>query len=185
MMNGKIRIIGGKWRGRKLKILGHTSLRPTSDRIRETLFNWLTPKISGCHCLDLFAGSGALGIEAVSRGAKSALLIEKDYKIARNLKQHIVVLNSDKLEIIQSDALYFLKQNATQFFDLVFLDPPFRQNLLEPCWKHLENQGWLSPHAQIYIESERHFDITKLPANWQIIRQQTAGQVAYFLLQRE
>jgi len=184
MMNGKVRIIGGKWRGRKLKVLNHDTLRPTPDRIRETLFNWLAQTIVGSQCLDLFAGSGALGIEAVSRGAQSALLVEKDYKIVQNLKQQVALLNSDKFRIIQSDALYFLKQPAIQF-DLVFLDPPFKQNLLLPSCECLENQEWLAPHTQIYVESERHFDATTLPKNWQIIRQQTAGQVACFLLQRE
>lgn len=183
MMQGKIRIIGGKWRGRNLKVLDHAALRPTSDRIRETLFNWLAPKIINKRCLDLFAGSGALGIESISRGAQLAWLVEKEYKIVQHLKQEIALLHTDKCTVIQADAFHFLKQTPT-IFDIVFLDPPFRQNLLIPCCELLENQNWLAPQALIYLESERHFDSTKLPSNWQIIRQQTAGQVAFFLVQR-
>jgi len=182
-MYGKIRIIGGKWRGRRLTVLNHATLRPTPDRIRETLFNWLSPKIVNSTCLDLFAGSGALGIEAISRGAKLAWLVEKEFKIVQNLKQQIAVLNTDQCQVMQADVFHFLKQSPT-VFDIVFLDPPFRQNLLPPCCEQLENQGWLAPQALIYLESERHFDTAQLPANWQVIKQQTAGQVAYFLVQR-
>ena len=157
-MNGKVRIIGGEWRGRKLRVLDKPGLRPTQDRMRETLFNWLAMHLPGSRCLDLFAGSGALGIEAASRGANN-------------------------LEVIHADVIRFLK-NSSSAFDIVFLDPPFRHDLVSPCCTLLEQCGWIAPQTYIYLEEEVRLGQPTLPTTWQVIRRQTAGQVAGFLVQR-
>lgn len=183
-MKGKIRIIAGQWRGRKLSVPNKPGLRPTPDRVRETLFNWLTLCLPGSRCLDLFAGSGALGIEAASRGAKQVLLVEKERDIVQNLKQQVATFAADNLAILCTDARRFL-EGAPSTFDIVFLDPPFGQDLLEPCCTLLEQRGWLSPHAHIYLEMERHLGKPCLPTSWQIIRHQAAGQVVVFLATRE
>ncbi|RKZ37740.1 MAG: 16S rRNA (guanine(966)-N(2))-methyltransferase RsmD [Gammaproteobacteria bacterium] len=179
-MNGKIRIIGGQWRGRMLLVQDKPGLRPTSNRVRETLFNWLTMQLPGSRCLDLFAGTGALGIEAASRGAKQIYLVEKERDMVQNLRQQVAKLATDNLNVINTDALSFLKGTASTF-DIVFLDPPFGSDLLTPCCTLLEQSGWLNPNAHIYLESERCFGKPSLPATWQIIRRKTAGQVEVFL----
>ncbi len=184
-MSGKIRIIGGQWRGRKLQVIDKKGLRPTPDRIRETLFNWLTAQIPNSHCLDLFAGSGALGIEAASRGAKQVLLIEQDYEIYQQLQNQIKQLTTDKIITKQTNALQLLKQSPTIPFDIVFLDPPFGQNLLPTCCQLLETRQWLNRSAYIYLESERLQTELILPQHWQIIRQTHAGQVISSLIKRE
>ena len=183
-MKGKIRIIGGQWRGRKLEVPDNLDLRPTPDRVRETLFNWLTMHLPESRCLDLFAGSGALGIEAISRGAKQAVLVEKEYDIVQSLKEQVTVLATNKVEIICANTLAFLKRTASAF-DIVFLDPPFNSDLLlnQSCIL-LEQQGWLNPHALIYLEMKRGSASPQLPDNWKIIRHKTAGQVAFFLAQK-
>lgn len=182
-MPGKIRIIAGQWRGRKLQVIDKNGLRPTPDRIRETLFNWLAHQVPNSCCLDLFAGSGALGLEAASRGAKQVVLIEQDYEIVQQLRQHILQLSADKVRVQQANALHFLRQTPTQF-DIVFLDPPFQQNLLATCCELLAL--WLSPHAYIYLECERsQAETLLLPENWIITRRTHAGQVAGLLAKRE
>ncbi|MEK7990022.1 MAG: 16S rRNA (guanine(966)-N(2))-methyltransferase RsmD [Thiotrichaceae bacterium] len=182
---GKVRIIGGNWRGRKLNILDKEGLRPTTDRIRETLFNWLQWHLPTRRCLDLFAGSGILGIEAVSRGANFVQLIEKDPQITQHLRQQLLAFNTDKIELIQTDAIQFLQKHPPQAFDIVFIDPPFRQNLLEMSCQALEQNQWLSQHALIYIEMEQELTSVKLPENWHLIRDKVAGQVHYCLLERQ
>ncbi|MFK5971609.1 MAG: 16S rRNA (guanine(966)-N(2))-methyltransferase RsmD [Candidatus Marithrix sp.] len=169
----KIRIIAGQWRGRKLSVLEKPGLRPTPNRVRETLFNWLTPYLPASKCLDLFAGSGALGIEAASRGAEKVLLVETESDIVQNLQQQILILKSDNIEIKNIDAIQLLQKKAITKFDIVFLDPPFEQNLLDTCYNLL--QPWLSQSAHIYVETAKNID--NIPENWQIIRQQKAGQV--------
>ncbi|MDM8568193.1 16S rRNA (guanine(966)-N(2))-methyltransferase RsmD [Thiotrichales bacterium HSG1] len=169
----KIRIIAGQWRGRKLIVLDKPNLRPTPNRLRETLFNWLTPHLPGSKCLDVFAGSGALGIEAASRGAKWVLLVEKEIDIAKNLHQHLITLNSKNINVKQIDAVKFLQKESPEMFDIIFLDPPFEQNLLIPCCNLLEL--CLNKPAHIYLETNKN--IINLPSNWQIIRQQKAGHV--------
>jgi len=183
-MNGKIRIIGGQWRGRKLIVPDKPGLRPTPNRVRETLFNWLTMHLPGSSCLDLFAGTGALGIEAASRGAEKVQLVEKERDIVQSLRQQVAKLAIDNLKVMDTNALTFLK-GAASTFDIVFLDPPFGSDLLTPCCTLLEQRGWLNPNAHIYLESERRFGKPSLPATWQIIRRQTAGQVVVFLVARE
>jgi 16S rRNA (guanine966-N2)-methyltransferase len=182
-MNGKVRIIGGQWRGRKLRVLDKPGLRPTQDRMRETLFNWLAMHLPGSRCLDLFAGSGALGIEAASRGAKQVILVEKEREVVRNLNQHIATLGADNLEVIHADVIRFLKSPSSAF-DIVFLDPPFKHDLVSPCCTLLEQGGWIAPQTYIYLEEEVCLGQPTLPTTWQVIRRQTAGQVAGFLVQR-
>lgn len=184
-MMGKVRIIAGQWRGRKLTVPHKPGLRPTPDRVRETLFNWLTAYLPGSYCLDLFAGSGALGLEAASRGAEYVLLVEKDRDIVHNLQQQLVTLAANQVKVICADALKFLKQPPPLAFNILFLDPPFGHHLLAPSCTLLEQPGWLQSTAFIYLEAEQHFGIPLLPAGWQIIRQQTAGQVIGLLIKRE
>lgn len=183
-MTGKIRIIGGQWRGRRLKVLERPGLRPTSDRLRETLFNWLMPMIEGSFCLDLFAGSGALGIEAASRKAKQVVLVEKDKQSVKNLIEHIHLLAADCITVVSNDALKFLRQSPATKFDLVFLDPPFGQDLLTPCCSLLEQLGWLNTTAYVYLELESQ-GVLNLPPSWEIIRHTTAGQATGYLAVRQ
>jgi 16S rRNA (guanine966-N2)-methyltransferase len=183
-MKGKVRIIAGQWRGRKLQVPDKPGLRPTPNRVRETLFNWISTQIPDSRCLDLFAGSGALGIEAASRGAKQVLLVEKEREVVQGLRQQMATFVPNKLEIIGADALKFLK-GTPDIFDIIFLAPPFGHDLLRPCCPLLEQGGWLSPHALIYLETEHRLGEPNLPASWQVIRRQTVGQVAGFLAVRE
>lgn len=170
----EIRIIGGKWRGRKLKFLPGSHLRPTPNRVRETLFNWLAPVIEGAVCLDLFAGSGALGFEALSRGAARVVMVDKSHNVIKNLKENAVILEAEKIEFICAEFSPKMKNIFSQKFDIVFLDPPFYKNLIKPSLEWLEKNNCLTSDAFIYIEHERQAD---LPENWEIYRSQVAGQV--------
>jgi 16S rRNA (guanine966-N2)-methyltransferase len=186
--NNQLRIIGGLWRGRKLAFPDVDGLRPTGDRIRETLFNWLAPDIQGAHCLDLFAGSGALGLEALSRGAASSLLVERDSRAATQLKANLELLKAGNGKVMQMDALGYLQGVQAQTprvpFDVVFIDPPFQLNLWQAVIDHLEQQQLLSEGAAIYIESGIN-DQYLPPANWRLHRDKTAGSVHYRLFYRE
>ena len=174
---GSLRIIGGQWRGRKLKFPDAPGLRPTGDRLRETLFNWLTPVIVDAHCLDLFAGSGALGLEAVSRGAASALLVEQSPVACKALQQHRQTLCAEsQLQIVQADALQWLRQSPPQSFDILFLDPPFNSQLLPAAIEQLGQMGWLSAGARVYIESPQQQAPT-CPNAWHLLRAIETGQV--------
>jgi 16S rRNA (guanine966-N2)-methyltransferase len=148
------------------------------------LFNWLAPLIQGARCLDLFAGSGALGIEALSRGAAEVLFVEHHPAVARRLRENLILLGMDPPQVEQADALTWLKGKARQF-DVILLDPPFGQGFLTSVCTHLEQQGWLASDARIYMESERTLTDLNLPPSWQIIREKTAGQVAYRLAIRQ
>ncbi len=193
--NQQLRIIAGQWRGRKLKFPALPGLRPTPDRIRETLFNWLAPIIQDSHCLDLFAGSGALGFEALSRGAAEVIMIDNDVSICQNLHTNATILGSqDKLGIfnlkIPQDfprlkELLRHSQLGKTTFDIVFLDPPYRKTLLKTICLQLEQQQWLSSPAYIYIEAEKELTDLPIPENWRIIRSKVAGQVGYHLAIRE
>ncbi len=182
----QLRIIGGQWRGRRLSFPDVEGLRPTPDRVRETLFNWLAPVIVGARCLDLFAGSGALGLEALSRGAAEVTFVDRDPRVILQLKEHIQTLHAECAQLVQADTLAWLQSpQREQRFDIVFLDPPFGLGWLEPCCKSLEERGWLSPSAYIYLESEQTLGAPTLPANWRLKRSQKAGQVGYHLAVRE
>lgn len=178
----QVRIIGGQWRGRKLHFNEVAGLRPTGDRIRETLFNWLTPWIDGAKCLDLFAGSGALGIEALSRGAAEATLIEKHSQAAENLRRNCAQLKADDARIIQADTLGWLANSSPdQPFDIVFLDPPFSTDLLQPCCELLQKPGLLATGSLIYLETDRSQPLPEISPTWELLREKTAGQVSYRL----
>jgi len=153
-------------------------LRPTPDRVRETLFNWLQPYLHGAKCLDLFAGSGALGIEAVSRGATSSILIEQDRETAETLRETLRMLDADKIIVHQVDALQWIK-TAEQVFDIIFLDPPFGKNMIEQSLSLLAESNCLSKQTLIYVESESVWQPEK---NVEVIKQAKAGQVHYMLL---
>ena len=164
-----LRIIGGQWRGRKLRFADGEGLRPTTDRVRETLFNWLQPVIGGARCLDLFSGSGALGLEALSRGAGEVAFIERNPTAVKALRENLALLGAANAEVHQGDALIWLRGKAHPF-DVVFLDPPFRQDLLAPALKLLAEGGWLADHARIYIELESEQGEPELPEGWELAR---------------
>jgi 16S rRNA (guanine966-N2)-methyltransferase len=181
MKNNLLRIIGGEWRSRRLKFADVPGLRPTPDRVRETLFNWLQMTIPGARCLDLFAGSGALGLEALSRGASEVVLVEKHPAAVQALRDNLTLLNTSHAQLIHDDALRFLQRdNGT--FDVIFLDPPFRKNLLEPVLTQLISQHYLKSDSFIYLERENEDKLDFAHFNLEIYRQTSAGQVQSFLL---
>ncbi len=175
-----LRIIGGQWRGRKLRFADGEGLRPTTDRVRETLFNWLQPVIAGARCLDLFSGSGALGLEALSRGAGEVVFIERNPKAVAALRENLKLLQAANAEVHQGDALTWLQKTSTPF-DVIFLDPPFRQALLGPALRQLDDGGWVAGGARIYIEQELELGEPSLPQGWELLRSKQAGQVGYYL----
>ena len=180
--SGSIRIIAGKHRGRKLPVLMAEGLRPTTDRVKETLFNWLMPYIHGSNCLDCFAGAGSLGFEALSRGATKVNLIELNKNAAKQLVANKQLLKSNDIAVSNANVLEFLKTPSNEKFDIVFIDPPFRQNLISQTSELLE-QSWLADDALIYVEMEVEGD-QSVPINWQLLKEKIAGQVAYRLYQR-
>ena len=179
--SGSIRIIAGKHRGRKLPVLISDGLRPTTDRVKETLFNWLMPYIHDSNCLDCFAGAGSLGFEALSRGAAQVALIELNSAAAKQLQMNKKLLNADNVIITHTNSLDFLKSSAKQQYDIVFIDPPFREDLVTQT-AELLNKGWLTNQALIYVEMEAQSN-QQLPNNWQLLKEKVAGQVAYRLFQ--
>jgi len=180
----QVRIIAGQWRGRRLEFPDLPGLRPTPDRVRETLFNWLAPVLPGARCLDLFAGSGALGIEALSRGAAEAVLVEPQPLAVRALRENLARLKAENARVEMTDALAWLRQPATPF-EIVLLDPPFGQGLLEPVCAMLERNGWLADAAWIYLEAETELERLPLPVHWMPYREKIAGAVSYRLARRE
>lgn len=182
---GEVRVIAGLWRGRKLPVLNAEGLRPTTDRMKETLFNWLMMDVAGSRCLDCFAGSGSLGIEALSRQAQAVTFLEKFATAANQLKKNLASLKSeDKGSVINTDSLQFLSQkNSGEPFDLVFVDPPFHLDFVPKVLTHLANNSWLAENALIYVETEKNHAPLELPENWQIIKEKTAGMVVSRLIQ--
>ena len=178
-----IRIIGGAWRGRRFRFADVPDIRPTPDRVRETLFNWLGSRIAGARCLDLFAGSGALGLEALSRGATSVVFVEQNAVAARTITELLAELKADGARVERDDAFRFLQRPPTPF-DVVFLDPPFAAGLLRTAAERLEQGDWLAPDARIYVESAAREPLPTLPANWQALRAKQAGEVGYHLFAR-
>lgn len=178
---GDVRIIGGDWRGRKLPVLNAEGLRPTSDRARETLFNWLQCEIPGAKCLDVFAGSGALSFEALSRGAKQATLLELGSANAKQLKQNLQTLKVSNASVEQVDSLQWLSQMAKEPFDMVFLDPPFHKEFMQNAIDLLFKNGYLSDQAWLYLEQEKQLDWPKLPEGWVCHREKTTSQVRFGL----
>mgnify|MGYP003117045471 FL=1 len=178
---GQIRIIAGQFRGRKLPVLMADGLRTTTDRVKETVFNWLMPYIQDAHCLDCFAGSGGLGFEAMSRGASTVTLIELNKLAAQQLKANKTLLKADEIQVIQQNALDFL-QNNQQRFSLVFIDPPFRKGLAQQT-AQLLNEKSLTDDALIYVEMETDNNTQIMPSHWQLLKEKIAGQVVYRLYQ--
>ncbi len=176
---GKIRLIAGKWRGRKLDVIDSPGLRPTPDRIRETLFNWLQQQIVGARCLDLFAGTGALAFEALSRGATEVVMVESNPNIIESLNQHAETLGSEGHIIQLADAIGWMKQGI-KGFDIIFLDPPFGQGYIEQCCTIISEQSLLNARGLVYIESEKSLS---LPDGWEIRKQTKAGNVQSALIE--
>lgn len=182
--DGQLRIIAGQWRSRQFAFPMAHGLRPTPNRVRETLFNWLAPYVEAARVLDPFAGSGALFLEALSRGAGSALALDLNPAAVTSLRGHLATLRCDNGQVLQSDALAYLQNQPATPFDLVFLDPPFSQDLLLPACTLLEERGWLADDAWVYTESEQVPSSLGMPANWRLHREQKAGQVHYALWER-
>jgi len=182
--SGFIRLISGKWRGKKLPVKDVEGLRPTTDRTKETLFNWLMHDINDANCLDCFSGSGSLAFEALSRFAKNVTLLEKDKGVAKQLRENLAVLNVDNANVIEGDALRQLSQAATQQYNIVFIDPPFNKGLLQPCCDALQLNGYLAEDALIYIEREVELNDLTLPSSWALLKEKSTGQVTYQLYRK-
>ena len=178
---GQFRVIGGQWKGRKLRFVEVEGLRPSLDRVRETLFNWLQADIHGAVCLDLFAGSGAIGIEALSRGAKQVSFIELNKKAAQQLSDNLQALSTDQAILVQGDALKFIEQN-TGAFDIIFIDPPFHKGIAQKVIEQLSQSSLLHPETIIYIEVEQGLELV-VPEQWQLLKDKKAGQLLYKLYQ--
>ncbi len=177
-----IRIISGQWRGRRLPVLEVEGLRPTTDRVRETLFNWLMHEVSNSRCLDLFAGSGALGLECLSRGASHALFVELDRRAAAQLQQNIQALGCENSsEVSVQSAINLLNSPAQHQYDLVFIDPPFDSSLLAKTMFLLEQNGWLAEDAMVYVEQASRKDPEVTPERWQKYKEGKAGYCRYTL----
>ncbi|MGY8790066.1 MAG: 16S rRNA (guanine(966)-N(2))-methyltransferase RsmD [Pseudomonadales bacterium] len=183
----QFRIIAGKWRSRKISFPGNIeTLRPTTDRIKETLFNWLQQKINASHCLDLFAGSGALALEACSRDAASVLALDSNSDATKALSENCNLLNCNNMNVITADAMKWLeqKQKGEYQFNIIFLDPPFGMNLLADCCALLEAGDFLAPGAIVYIESEKSLNDLALPDQWHLFKNKKAGQVFFGVCER-
>ncbi|MDI9243966.1 16S rRNA (guanine(966)-N(2))-methyltransferase RsmD [Marinobacter sp. CHS3-4] len=182
---GELRIIGGDWRSRKLTFPSVGGVRPTPARTRETLFNWLSFHLPGSHCLDLFAGSGALGLEALSRGAGSAIFVDHTKALAQALRSNLRLLKSENADVTCQTVDAFLEQLPGKPVDILFMDPPFRQGWLERLFPLIEDNGWVKPGGWIYVEHESELTTPAVPNTWHLNRQKTAGQVTYCLFQKE
>ena len=179
---GRLRIVAGNWRSRLLDIADVEGLRPTSERIRETLFNWLSPHIHGASCLDLYAGTGALGLEALSRGASSTVFVERSLKAEKQLRMNAGLLDADGATVIGADALDYLQGRHNERFDIVFLDPPFAADLLDETCRLMAEQPLLAEGALVYLELDRDAAEPKLPETWRVLKNKTAGNVRYILV---
>ncbi len=178
--SNQLRIIGGSWRGRKLNFPDVDGLRPTGDRLRETLFNWLAPDIQDARCLDLFAGSGALGLEALSRGAAGCVFLERNPLAAKELAKNLALLNATNGKLLLQDALTWLKGKQEQQFDLVFIDPPFQLALWQQSFDLLEEGNFLAEGALMYVECPKNI-IYEVPESWNIHKEKIAGSNIYRL----
>lgn len=180
-----VRIIAGAWRGRRLRFPDVAGLRPTPDRVRETLFNWLQPAVAGSRCLDLFAGSGALGVEALSRGAGACVFVEQSQMAARGLQAEIARLGgSAKSRVVEMGATRFLKAPRETYggpFDLVFMDPPFGREALSEYVPLLDAGNWIEPGGLVYLENARTAGVPGLPLHWELLKSKSAGEVGYHL----
>ena len=182
--SGVVRIIGGQWRSRKISVEVAPGLRPTGDRVRETLFNWLGTKLEGAHCLDIYAGSGVLSLEALSRGAGACTAIDNNLAVIKCLRSNAEALDAE-LNIISTDAISYLRQGPlAQKFDVVFIDPPFTASLCNETCELLEDKRWLANEALIYCEMPAATIDFSAPANWLLKKDKVAGDVRYMLYSR-
>lgn len=179
-----LRIIGGEWRGRKIHFPPVAAIRPTPDRVRETVFNWLQPLVAGSRCLDLYAGSGALGLEALSRGAAEVVFVDADSTATRHLAATLQALGGDRGRVVCADARRFLGSPDGPF-GIVFLDPPFAEPVLGEVCQAIERGGWLAPGGHAYLEASAAAGPPELPAGWTLLRSKRAGEVGYHLARRD
>jgi 16S rRNA (guanine966-N2)-methyltransferase len=182
-LRGELRIIGGEWRGRKIRFPPVAAIRPTPDRVRETLFNWLQTVIHDSRCLDLYAGSGALGLEALSRGAREVVFVDAEPAVVGHLADRLRELHCDRGTVVRADARRFMG-GTPRSFDIVFLDPPFADKVLAETCRRLEAGGWLSADARIYLEAPAAAGVPELPPAWSLLRSKRAGEVGYHLAGR-
>jgi 16S rRNA (guanine966-N2)-methyltransferase len=182
----KVRIIAGKWRSRLLLFTGDVeTLRPTPDRVRETVFNWLQNKIAGARCLDLFAGSGALAFEACSRQAASVTAIDNSQEVVAMMKDNCQLLDCQNMDVVHADSIAWLKKNTDiEPFDIVFLDPPYSLDLLADCCRLIESASLVKPGSIIYLESNSLLENLQLPATWKWLKAKKAGQVYFGVCER-
>ena len=177
-----VRIIGGAWRGRRVSFVDLPGLRPTPDRVRETVFNWLQQAVVGARCLDLFAGSGALGLEALSRGAKAAVFVEQAQAAARGIVAELERLGgASRARVVEMGASRFLRTPGDAF-DVVFLDPPFGRDALPEFIALLDAGAWVRPGGLVYLENERAAGVPGLPSQWELLKSKSAGEVGYHLV---
>ncbi|MGB5163629.1 MAG: 16S rRNA (guanine(966)-N(2))-methyltransferase RsmD [Woeseiaceae bacterium] len=179
---GRLRIVAGKWRSRLLQIAAVPGLRPTSERVRETLFNWLVPRLGGARCLDLFAGTGALGLEALSRGAASVVFVDNSLAAISALRHNAESLQADAAKIVKADASTFLMQTSHGPFDIVFMDPPYALDALGEYCRLLADSGFLRDGALLYLEDDRGREWPEMPAGWSVDKEGKAGNVRYALV---
>jgi len=179
-----LRIIGGEWRGRKIRFPPVSAIRPTPDRVRETVFNWLQDVTPGSRCLDLYAGSGALGLEALSRGAREVVFVDTESAAVRGIGDTLRDLGCDRGRVVRADARAFLGQPGTPF-DVIFLDPPFAEPVLAEDCRRIDAGGWLKPGGLAYLEAPARGGEPKLPPGWTLLRTKRAGEVGYHLARRD
>ena len=179
----RFRIISGAWRGRRLPFPDVEGLRPSPDRVRETLFNWLAQVIEGARCLDLFAGSGALGLEALSRGAARVVFVDQHEQVVRCLRGNLDALHCDRAAVVQAGAVGFLG-GAAEPMDLILLDPPYGEGLLGQAAELVEARGWLRPGGRVYLEDDAAAGAPDIPAGWELLRTRRAGRVGYHLARK-
>ncbi len=180
--SGRLRIVAGNWRGRRLPVLDLPGLRPTPERVRETLYNWLMHWVPKKHCLDLYAGTGALGFEALSRGAASCIFVEQNADACRMLKENATTLGAHAATVRKADAKAILELLPRQSVDLVFLDPPFDDSDMNDLCRRLEQSGILTRVARVYVEQDLDAPPVELPDNWAVFKAGKAGRVRYSLL---
>jgi 16S rRNA (guanine966-N2)-methyltransferase len=185
--NNSVRIIGGRWRGRRVPFATDPGIRPTPDRVRETLFNWLRNDVDGARCLDLFAGSGALGLESLSRGAAQCTFVEQSAPAAAMIRATLAAVGGEGV-VIETDAVRWLARASTtaaarrgERFDLVFLDPPFGKDWLPRVLAALDQGAWVKPGGLVYLECERSLGEPVLPPGWELLKSKFAGEVGYHL----
>lgn len=180
---GFLRIISGKYRHRKIKFCVSPGLRPTANRTRETLFNWIQTDIGNASVLDLFAGSGALGFEALSRGAREVVMVENQLEVGQYLNANIRDLSASGIKVVNQNVVSYLRDNDNRQFDFIFLDPPFNQGLIKTCCQLIDQHGWIKANTLVYLETEQQLDPVPIPASWQTIRSKSTSEVKFYLVQ--